>query len=289
MYMENMLYGVDSHSCVIVFMSIVQSIRGAANQSVCSAQVKMHGLTRPPWLGVARRFELAAPRSLVFFIPLLTEHTRARVLTLTRARASSHSRSYARTRLSLTLTSSRSLFSFSCLSLSTFIWFRMGLEEAAAIFHRQHHYHRPPSLSRSLPPLLPLSSLLSRSLSLVSLSSLSLPPLLLSSLSPLSLSLAHSLSLSSLSLPHLSPPSPLPPPSSPFLLFLPPLQSLSLSLPLPLSLSLSLSLPVYHSSHTLILNTLVDGHCVPQWESHRSSFVAARTFRVICFYKWPCA
>ncbi len=217
-----MVYSVDSHSCVIVFMSILQSIRGAANQSVCSAQIKMHGLTRPPWLGVARRFNLAAPRSLVFFIPLLTEHThsraRARVLTLThtRARASSHSRSHTHAH-GLSFTHSlRSLLSFSCLSLATFIGFRMG-----------SWMQKPFSTGSIIIIVLPLS-------------------------------LAPSLA-SSLSLNH----------------FLP--------------VSLSLSLPVYSSSHTLVLNTLVDGHCVPEWESHRSSFVAARTFRAICFYKWPCA
>lgn len=116
----------------------------------------MHALTRPPWLGVARRFELAAPRSLVFFIILLTEHTHARARVLTLIHARSLRLTYARTQ-SL-FRSLCSLFSFSYLSPSTFIGFRMGSRmqqpfSTGSIIILP--LSLPPSLALSLPQSLP--------------------------------------------------------------------------------------------------------------------------------------
>jgi len=153
------------------------------------------------------------PVSRLFYSPSYRTHTLARARSHThthtraRARVLTLSLTYARTHgLSFTHSLFSLLLSFSCLSLSTFIWFRMG-----------SRMQQPFSTGSIIIIVLPLS----------------LPP-----------SFALSLSL-----------------------------SLNHSLPV----SLSLSLPVYSSSHTLILNTLVDGHSVPEWELHRSSVVAVMT------------
>lgn len=111
-------------------------------------EMKMQGLTRPPWLGVARRLQQPTPGSpLSLFYPPFRKRSQTHILPLSPL-------IFPLIFLSLPpLSCSRS----PSLHLDVVSVYQDRLEVAAAIFRWQHPPSLPPSFPPSLPPSLPLS------------------------------------------------------------------------------------------------------------------------------------